>query len=282
MFLAGRYGVTKKLPAVPGFEASGRVVATGPGVYGHLLRGRRVACASQSAGDGVWAEYATIPASQCLPLLHSVNNEQGATMLVNPFTAWALIGIAREQGAKAIIQTAAGSALGQMIWKLGKRLGVDVVGIVRRPEQADELRASGMRVYCSADPDMDKQLARTCRHENITFGVDAVAGETASRVVRALAPGGSLIVYGALSLRSPTIAPGDLIFAGKSIGGFWLSSWFRKRGLAAILFDAPRVQRLIGSDLRTNVRAKYSVDRIAEALTDYSSNMSDGKVLITP
>jgi len=281
MFLAGRYGVTKRLPTVPGFEASAVVVGAGPGLLGRMLLGRRVACASQS-GDGVWAQYAVVPAAQCLPLSSSVDDEQGATMLVNPFTAWALIETAHERNSRTIVATAAGSALGQMIWRLGKRQGVDVIGVVRRPEQSEELRLAGMRVYCTADPDMDKQLAKICRQEKITLAVDAVAGETATRVAQALAPGGAVIVYGALSLRNPTLSPSDLIFAGKSLEGFWLTKWFQKRGLAAILFDAPRVQRLIGAELHTKIQGRYSLDRIAEALADYTSNMSEGKVLITP
>ena len=281
MFLAGRYGVTKRLPTVPGFEASAVVVAAGPALLGRMLLGRRVACASQS-GDGVWAQYAAVSAAQCLPLISSVDDEQGATMLVNPFTAWALIDIARQRHAKTIVATAAGSALGQMTWRLGKRQGVDVIGVVRRLEQAEELRTAGMRVYCTADPDMDKQLAKICRQEKITLAVDAVAGDTASRVAEALAPGGAVIVYGALSLRNPSLSPSDLIFAGKSLEGFWLTKWFAKRGLAAILIDAPRVQRLIGDELHTRIQGRYSLDRISQALEAYTSNMSDGKVLITP
>src|SRR3712207_2017301 len=42
MFLRGLYGVKKRLPVVPGFEASGRVVAAGGGLLARYLAGRRV------------------------------------------------------------------------------------------------------------------------------------------------------------------------------------------------------------------------------------------------
>jgi NADPH:quinone reductase-like Zn-dependent oxidoreductase len=281
-FLTGRYGLKKHLPAVPGFEASGLVVATGSGFRAKMLLDKRVACASQGTGDGVWAQYAVIPAMQCLPLASNINDEQGATVLINPFTARALIGMAREHHARTIVQTAAGSALGHMIWRLGKRFEIDVIGIVRRPEQAEELRAQGMRVFCTADADMDRQLAVVCRLEKVSMVLDAVAGETGTRVLQSLAPGGSLIVYGGLSLRNPSLTPSDLIFAGKSIKGFWLTKWFKKRGLAALMFDAPRVQRLIETDLRTQIQGRYGLNRIAEALADYTAHMSEGKVLLLP
>src|SRR4051812_14523408 len=56
MFVRGLYGVKKPLPAVPGFEGSGTVVAAGS-LAGRLLVGRRVGCVPNPATDGTWAEY---------------------------------------------------------------------------------------------------------------------------------------------------------------------------------------------------------------------------------
>src|SRR5262245_2149951 len=50
-FLLGLY-VRKDLPVVPGFEASGQVVASGGGIGARVLTGRRVACAAPRDGDG--------------------------------------------------------------------------------------------------------------------------------------------------------------------------------------------------------------------------------------
>src|SRR5215469_7533716 len=97
MFIRGLYGFRKSLPAIPGFEGSGTVVEAGSGMMARFLKGRRVACA---AGDphvvgGLWAEYLVTSAQLCVPLSKQVDMEQGATMLVNPLTAWALIEEAR-------------------------------------------------------------------------------------------------------------------------------------------------------------------------------------------
>lgn len=102
MFVRGQYGFTKTLPTVPGFEASGRVVA-GNGRYARALVGRRVACGVQREGDGTWAEYVLADARSCLPLLPRVTFEQGATLLVNPFTAWALVEKAKREGHRAVV-----------------------------------------------------------------------------------------------------------------------------------------------------------------------------------
>src|SRR5712691_2067048 len=158
-FVAGMYATRKPLPTVPGFEASGTVVAAGTGLLPRMWMGRRVVFAVQGDDDGTWAEFAKASAQQCLPLGNAMSLEQGSMMLVNPLTAWALIGIARRKKAEAIVQTAAGSALGRMIWRLGQWAGLTVINVVRRSEQAEELRKLGMaHVLDSSDPEFETQL----------------------------------------------------------------------------------------------------------------------------
>ncbi|HEU4597223.1 MAG TPA: alcohol dehydrogenase catalytic domain-containing protein, partial [Pyrinomonadaceae bacterium] len=118
MFVRGLYGQKKRLPVVPGFEGSGVVVEAGDGMMGRYLKGKRVACAAPFDGDGTWAEYMLTPAALCIPLDARTELESAASMIVNPFTAWALLARARRLGAKAVVQTAAASALGRMVVRL--------------------------------------------------------------------------------------------------------------------------------------------------------------------
>ncbi len=129
---------------VPGLEGSGTVVSAAAGLIPRLLVGRRVAFAS--AQGGAWAEYAVAPATRCIPLGKNVSLEQGATLIVNPLTALAFFDIARRGGHTAIVNTAAASALGRMVIRLGRRAGVKVINIVRRREQVELLRELGADV----------------------------------------------------------------------------------------------------------------------------------------
>ncbi len=131
-------------PVVPGLEGSGTVVSAGAGLIPRLLAGRRVAFAS--AQGVAWAEYAVAPATRCIPLKEHVSLEQGATLIVNPLTALAFFDIARRGGHTAIVNTAAASALGRMVIRLGRRAGVKVINIVRRREQVELLRELGADV----------------------------------------------------------------------------------------------------------------------------------------
>jgi len=282
-FLRGVYGVSKPLPAVPGFEGSGRVVGAGPGWLPRLWSGRRVACVASPEGDGTWAEYTVTRATSCLPLLKSVSLEQGAMALVNPMTAWALLDIARRGRHKAIANTAAASALGRMMLRLGMRFDLPMVHIVRRQAQVALLRSLGAaHVLNSSDPDFDAQLRETFHRLGVTLAFDAVAGDMSGRLLAAMPRGGRVMVYGGLSESACLAHPGQLIFEHKGIDGFWLSGWLSKLGVVGLLKTALSVQRLLPSDLQTPVQARVSLEEGPAGLETYRRQMTQGKVLIVP
>jgi NADPH2:quinone reductase len=285
MFMIGNYGFKKPLPATPGFEGSGTVVETGSGFMAKFMKGRRVACAAADPkiSGGMWAEYVVTSAQFCIPLSKNVEMEHAATMLVNPLTAWALMAIARDGGHRAAVQTAAASALGRMVIRLGQRFGLPVINVVRRAEQVELLRSMGAEhVLNSSDPNFDDELRKTCHKLGATIAFDAVAGEMSGRVLRAQPHGGRLLVYGGLSLKGMEIDPESLIFEGKHLEGFWLSAWLRGRNLLSQLRVARQVQQLLSGDLKTEIRARLPLEKAAKGLAQYSADMTAGKVLIVP
>lgn len=285
MFIRGLYGFKKPLPATPGFEGSGTVVDAGPGLMPRMLKGKRVACAAADANiaGGVWAEYLVTSARMCIPLRRDVDLEQAAMMLVNPMTAWALVHIARRGRHAAIVQTAAASALGRMIVRLGRRYSVPVVNIVRRAEQVEVLKATGAEhVLNSSDADFDSRLKEICHKLRATIGFDAVAGEMTARVLSAQPRGSRLLIYGALSLEAAQTDPASLIFGQKRLEGFWLSGWLRRKNLLSQIRVAGEVQKLLGSDLKSEVHSRFPLDQAAAAIAEYAANMTAGKVLIMP
>ena len=73
-----------------------------------------------------------------------------------------------------------------------------------------------------------------------------------------------------------------LIFAGKSVEGFWLKDWLRKKNLVAQFLAMRNVQKLLGSDLKTEVQARMPLEEVAKALEQYVTQMTQGKVLLVP
>ena len=285
LFMRGLYGFKKSLPAIPGFEGSGTVVAAGSGLLPALFNGRRVACAAADANvtSGTWAEYMVTSARLCVPLRKQVGMESGATMLVNPLMAWALMDEARRGRHRAVVQTAAASALGKMVIRLGRRFAIPVINVVRRAEQVRVLQEMGAEdILDSSTAEFDTALLDRCHRLGATIGFDAVAGDMSGRILRAQPKGSRLIVYGLLSHAPVQVDVDPLIFERKSVEGLYLTDWMRDRNMVRQLRVAGQVQHLLGSDLQTQIQARYPLEHVAKALQHYERHMTAGKVLLTP
>jgi len=280
-FLAGSYGFARPFPLVPGFEGSGTVVATGPGIFPRLLLGRRVACASSGGGGGTWAEYMVASAASCIPLSTRLSFEHGASAFVNPMTALAFMDIAREGRHRALVSSAAAGALGRMILRLCSARGIPAVHIVRRSEQVETLRASAARhVLVSTDPDFTDALASLARRLRATLFLDPVGGTATRTLLEAAPPGSTLLSYGSLSGEPTTMDVRALMRAGKSVTGFFLPDWLERRPRRWKLTAALKVARLLDRELTTTVQARFPLSSIVEAIDTYRQAMSAGKVLL--
>jgi NADPH2:quinone reductase len=282
VFLRDQYGVKKRLPVVPGFEGAGTVIAA-RGVLAGTLLGRKVACWAPEEGNGTWAEYMVCRASACLPLLTTISAEEGASLIVNPLTAWALMGIVKHGGHRAFIQTGAASALGKMLGRLARREGVEVLHIVRRREQVELLKSLGCTyVLDNSQEGFEAQLKMLTERFKIRLALDAVGGKMTAVIARCMLAGSQVIVYGALSGDDCCISPTSLVFENKSLAGFWLTEWVKRRTIGQKLWMAYQVQRLLKKELKTDVQARFPLDQIHEAIDLYKKKRTDGKVLLIP
>ena len=280
-FLRGVYSKTP-LPTIPGIEGSGVVVASGAGLFAKALVGRRVACiASGDGAGGAWAEYLVVPALTCIPLKASVSLEQGAMHFVNPLTACLLMAEARREHARAVVQTAAAGALGKMLVRLARQCGVTTINIVRREEQAQALHALGAQhVLNSAAENFTERLFEICRAEDARLAFDAVGGDMAGVILRAMPNGARLISYGALSLQPLTLDPRAFISTGKKIEGFHLGRAIGQQKLFSRLQVVRQARHMLTHELQSEIQACIPMTEIVQGIQRYTQNMSAGKILL--
>jgi NADPH:quinone reductase-like Zn-dependent oxidoreductase len=284
-FLDGKYGFDNPPPVVPGGEGSGTVVAVGPGPMGRYFLGKRVACLSKGERDGIWSEYVVASTKGgTFPLHKSVSLEQGAMSVINPLTASAFLEITKEGGHKSIVLTAAASTLGQMVNRMGRREMVQVINVVRRDAQVELLKAQGATVVLnSSDLDFDRQLHNACHQYDAHLAFDAVAGTMTGQLLKALPDNSTVTVYSCLSQTAPQTHVDEIIFQGKTITGFWLGPWlYSNKSLLQILMFWRRSQKLIGTDLRSEIRARYPLQEARKAVQEYANQLTGGKILLTP
>jgi NADPH:quinone reductase-like Zn-dependent oxidoreductase len=285
LLLQGKYGTLKTLPTVPGWEGAGTVVATGGGLLGRWLMGKRVACAIRSDRDGTWAEYVVANADNCIPLKAAVPMQQGASLIINPITAMGLLDTARRAGHRAAVHTAGASQLGRMMIAMAADMDYPLINIVRREEQVALLKSLGAtHVLNSSVEGFAKEFESLCKQLNATAVFEAIAGDMTGTVINAMPPGSSAYVYGALSQDAcGHIDPIQLVFHKKTVTGFYLGNWLDSRSAIGVLRTAGRIQRMIiDGRIGTTVQRRLSLDKAADGLQQYAGNMTGGKVLIMP
>jgi NADPH:quinone reductase-like Zn-dependent oxidoreductase len=281
----GEYGRLPKLPATPGFEGVGVVEAVGPGLANRLFWGRRVMgkrVAVLNGAGGNWAEHVVIPSRQAVPVPDGLPDEQVASFFVNPATAVVMTRhVLRVPRGAWLLQTAAGSALGRMVMRLGKHDGFRTLNVVRRREQAEELLRLGDGVVCTADESLAERVPALTGGDGVRFALDAVGGATAVEVVKVLGPGGRLLVYGTLSGEPMALDPRALMVRQSSVAGFWLSEWVKGQRPLQMLRLFRTVGKLMQAGvLTTEVGATFPMEEVQAAVREAASAGKKGKVLL--
>ncbi|MCA9116170.1 MAG: zinc-dependent alcohol dehydrogenase family protein [Planctomycetaceae bacterium] len=286
MTIRGTYGRTPPFPATPGYEGVGVVEAAGPGLLGRMLVGKRVA--SISRNGGTWAEHVIVAARQAIPLPGSLSRDEAAMFFVNPVTAWAMTRdvLAVPKG-DWLLLTAAGSALGRMIIRLGKRDGFRTVAVVRREETAQQLRQEGADAVVVFDGDQQppehlRELVNEATGtDGVGYAVDPVGGPTGSAVVGCLGLRGRMLVYGTLDDQPLSFSPRLLIGRAARIEGFWLSHYMESLGLLSRLKMVRRIAGLVGDGtLRAEVAQSFPLEQVQEAIAASEQSGRSGKVLL--
>lgn len=292
MFIRGRYTLSPELPATPGLEGVGVVEQSGAGLRPKLMAGKRVCVLSRAGGN--WAETNVVPATQVIPfsplLTGNLTLEQAATFFVNPATAFVMTNnVLRVARGAWLLQTAAASTLGRMIIRLGQRTGFRTLCVVRREDQAEELRQLGADKVIRFDPQEDAadafsgQIREATDGDGIRYAIDCVGGQTGSAVIQCLGSDGHMLVFGTLSGDPLMFGGRDLMTPGAKIEGFWLGNYMARLKLIAKLSLVRQIAGLIREGvLSSEIGSSYSLDQVSEAVSAAEQTGRSGKILIRP
>lgn len=275
-------GVYSATPDVPfprplGFEGAGTVVASGGGVIGRFRLGKRVAFYAM----GMFGDYVVCDALNLIDIPDSVDFSTAACSVANPMTALAMLNTAKTAGEKIIINTAAASALGKLLIRLGKKQGIELICIVRRAEQMEICRQEGAAyVLNSSDPNFDEQLRQTVQQTNCRLAFDCVAGDMPERLLKVLPDiGGTVKVYGYMTPTPITLAP-QVLFTERHLETFEINAYLSKINLFNKAMIALSITQGMGKELRSDVQKSFPLHQGVEAFAYYSQHMTAGKVQI--
>ena len=276
--IMGSYGRLKELPAVAGNEGVAEVEEIGPGVK-NIRVGQWVRMPVEA---GSWRQACVAEASGLFVVQEGLPAETAATAFVNPPTAWLLLhDFVKLQPGDWVIQNAGNSALGLCVIQLARHLGLKTLNVVRRPELEALLREHGADRVVTEEDEYYKNIDDLTGGNPIRLGLNSVGGPSAVNLIQALAPGGTLVTFGAMDFTRVRFPTRHLIFNDIRLRGFWLDKWRRSHtpGEVQALYD--RIFALLGENILRPATAKtYPLSEYKEALA-HALQPRFGKILFT-
>lgn len=267
-------------PAIPGMEAAGTVIDTGPGVT-HLSPGQRVAYACPPVG--AYAAVRTMDAALVVPLPEAIGDETAAAGLLKGVTAEFLLHTVHkvEPGDIVLIFAPAGG-VGRLLCQWANHLGARVIGATSSAEKARIARTCGAHeVILPGDDSLEAQVMALTGGHGADVIYDAVGRDSFAHSVAALATCGHLVSYGqasgdiglwdiaSLASRSATISRPNY--------GHYTDTLEKLARSTSRLFDM--IDRGV---LDIEIGQRFALDEAAEAHRALESRRTTGSTILIP
>ena len=202
LILKGGYQKTPPLPYIPCSEMSGWVDACGDGVSG-FAPGDRVAAFSVSLAGGGLAEYCVLPARFVHRIPNRVDLIDAAGFLMNHWTAFnALVRRGALQPGEVLVVHGATGGTGSAAVDIGRAIGARIIATGGDDDRLAHIRADHVVNYRKTP--LREEILRLTDGDGADVFFDPVGGDTFDLSLRAIAPGGRVLVVGFASGRPAT------------------------------------------------------------------------------
>ena len=184
----GRYPMPHGAPTIPGLEVSGEIVAVGDGVH-RWQAGEQVTALLIGGG---YAEYATAPEGQCLPIPAGLSMVEAASLPETHFTVWKnLIEGGKLRAGETALVHGGTSGIGVTAIQVGRALGARIivtVGSAAKAEAALALGAHAAIDYSARDFVAD--VATLTDNHGVDIVLDMISADYIPRNLLCLGAGG--------------------------------------------------------------------------------------------
>src|SRR6266849_5729092 len=257
----GIYALRPALPTVIGNEAVGRVLGVGPGVQ-NVKFGVQVLAPLSSC---TWRDRLVVSSDGLFTLPPGADPRQLAMLAINPPTAALLLSeYVNLKPGEWVVQNAANSGVGRWVIAFAKQRGLKTVNIVRRPELVPELEAIGGDLVLLDSPDVSERIKTAIGQAELRLALDGVSGPATGVLAATLSPRGTIVSFAAMSSKSMSISPLDVIFKPVTVRGFFMA---HPEFAAKLVPAAAQAAEMIASGrMHIPVAATYSLSSIKEAV----------------
>jgi len=284
MYRAGTYFYPPAFPSAGlGYEAAGTVDAVGEGVDS-LVPGDAVSTIPAFLMNqyGAYGQQVIMPAAAVVRRADGMDAVTGAAVWMAYTTAYGmLVEFGQIRPGDPVLITAASSSVGLAAIQVANHLGAIPIAATRTGEKKERLRQAGAaHVIVTDEQDIVEEVRALTDGRGATLAVDAIAGAGVHKVVTAVEPGGTLILYGFLD---PTDIPMPLPADLRTRRIHWYSFF-------ELTMEKPqqlrRAEHFINAGLRSGSLAPvidrtFDLDDVVQAHRYLESNAQLGKIVLT-
>lgn len=282
MYREGTYFDQPTFPSTLGYEAAGVVEAIGDEVEGFAL-GDPIAVipAFQQSRFGTYGDRVVVPAAAVVPRPSGIDPVSAAAVWMAYVTAYgALVDGGHVRPGDFVLITAASSSVGLAAIQIALAIGATPIATTRGAGKKQRLLDAGAaQVIVTDEEDLVGRVEEITGGAGVSLAFDPVAGPGVDRLALAIAPGGGLVVYGALDPR-PTPLPNAQSYPALMT---------RTYTLFEITSDPERLRRAVDfvndglatGALRPTVDRTFDLSEIVDAHRYVQANGHVGKVVVT-
>lgn len=275
----GMYQFKPTLPFVPGLEASGEVVAVGPGVE-HVRAGDAVV--AQTRQGGALGQMMIADASEVRPMPSNLNWDEAAAYSAAGMTAYvSLVYRGQLQAGETLLVHGASGGAGLATVQLGRQLGARVIATGRSLEKLEAARVAGAHEILQVGENLRDDILRLTGNKGVDVVFDPIGGDVFDASLRSLAWGGRLLVVGFLGGRIADLKSNYVLIKNISIIGIRAGEFIRRDPA-----QGARVMREVDTlaaqgVLKPHVCARFRLEESVQALEMLAHGKATGKVVVT-
>jgi len=278
-------GAPIQFPRIQGADVCGTVVAVGTNVSTSRI-GERVISDNWlrdpeepenkdktgyfgSERNGGFAEFATLPAQNAVPVQSDLSDEELATFSCSYSTAEGMLTRANVTVSDTVLVPGASGGVGGAVVQLAKRRGARVIALASEAKYSDVSRLGADRVLPRAPANLRSALGK----EKITIIADVVGGPYWPTLLDVLERGGYYTCSGAIagpivSLDLRTMYLRDLTFTGSTV------------------IDPEVMRNLVryieAGDIKPALAATYPLEKLHEAQSAFIAKEHTGNIVVVP
>ncbi len=274
--IAGQYQEKHEPPFVPGVEASGLVVATGPQSPYQL--GDRV----MTISNGAFAEFMVANPDGTFKIPDEMTFEDSAALqLIYQTSHMALVHRAKIAPNDFLLVHAGAGGVGTSAIQIGKAMGARVIATAGSQEKLDVCLGCGAEAAINYEThDFVEQVMDITKGHGADVIYDPVGGKVFEDSTRCIAFEGRIIVIGFASGKISKVAVNRFLLKNIDLIGLYWSN-YRKFNPGTVELTQKSIYDLYSFEkIKPVIYKQYPFENICDGLTALSNRKSYGKVVV--